>query len=212
MPRNYVRKDAYYKRAKEEGYRSRAAYKLLELNKKYRLIKKGSKVLDLGAWPGGWLQVAAEQSGPNGSVVGIDLVSIDEFMPHEIPAEVSPIILIQKDVRDEDLPAVLLASGAPNSFDVILSDMSPKLSGIRFQDVARAAELAEIAVECASRFLRRSGSLVMKVFPGEETETLVRETKGRFATLDRVCLDASRNSSTELYLVGRGSKTSPAVG
>src|SRR5262245_21603313 len=131
----YERKDALYQRAKREGYRSRAAYKLLELQKRARLLRRGQAVVDLGAWPGGWLQVAAELVGPTGKVVGIDLAAIDALPSPQVT-------VVQCDVTaPECIAQVQVALG--RSADVVLSDLAPKLTGIAPRDAARSAELAD---------------------------------------------------------------------
>jgi len=198
MPGNYKRKDQYFKQAKEEGYRSRAAYKLIELNKKYKFVKRGSKTIDLGAWPGGWLQVAARQVGPTGLVVGIDLQEIEDFADKNIK-------LIQGDVKDESNieQALTFAEGA---FDVVLSDMSPKLSGIKEVDRLSAVALAELAMQTAQQLLKMEGSIVIKVFKGNETEEFVKSARGVFRKLIRAELKSSRKTSNEFYLVGLGYK------
>ena len=142
----YQRKDAFYARAKHAGYRSRAAYKLLELAPRYKLIQRGDRVVDLGAWPGGWLQVAAELAGPKGIVIGVDLRPIDP-----LPA---PVTTITGDAR---APAVLdqIRARADGRVNVILSDMAPALSGVRDRDIAQSVELAEVAL--AARTPARRG-------------------------------------------------------
>ena len=138
MSGRYNRKDHYYKAAKEEGYRSRAAYKLVEVQKKYKLIKPGMRVLDLGCWPGGWLQVASQFAGPEGAVVGVDLVATG-YQPG------SNVKTVQGDVRSSEiLEKCITASGGV--FDAVLSDMAPKLTGIREVDENGTLECAMMAV------------------------------------------------------------------
>jgi 23S rRNA (uridine2552-2'-O)-methyltransferase len=191
----YQRKDAFYARAKAEGYRSRAAYKLVELARRYQLLKRGDHVVDLGAWPGGWLQVAADLVGPRGIVVGVDLEPINPVGR----AWVSTL------VGDASEPAVLdeLRQRCQGRVDVVLSDMSPKLSGIRDRDAARAAELSEVAVAIADQLVTPGGRLLMKVFSSAEGETLMLARRV-FSAAKLTKPEASRRESTEMYLVGTG--------
>jgi 23S rRNA (uridine2552-2'-O)-methyltransferase len=188
----YQRKDAFYARAKAEGYRSRAAYKLQELARRYPLLKRGDHVVDLGAWPGGWLQVAADLVGPRGIVVGVDLVPID-------PLPQAWVSLITGDASD---PAVLeqLRERCAGRVDVLLSDMAPKLSGVRDRDAARAAELADTAVGIAEQLVAPGGRLLMKVFSGAESEAL-QLARRVFATAKLTKPESSRKESAEMYLV-----------
>ena len=145
----YNRKDAFYKKAKKEGYRSRAAYKLLDLNRTWRFLRPGTRVIDLGSWPGGWVQVAAKAVGTSGQVMGIDLVRLD-------PLPLANVTLVQGDATDPDQQQHLLTSlGQPA--DVLLSDMAPKLSGVRESDEARATELCRTALGCSHILLKPGG-------------------------------------------------------
>lgn len=191
----YQRKDAFYARAKAEGYRSRAAYKLMDLARRYQLLKRGDHVVDLGAWPGGWLQVAADLVGPRGVVVGVDLAPID-------PLPQPWVSLIVGDAGD---PVVLeqVRERCGGRVDILLSDMAPKLSGIRDRDAARAAELAETAVAIAARLVTPGGRLVMKVFSGGESAALTL-ARGVFATAKLTKPESSRKESAEMYLIASG--------
>jgi len=196
MPGSYKRQDHLYRRAKAEGYRSRAAYKLLEIDKKYGILKHGYKILDLGSWPGGWLQVAAEKVGSSGVVVGIDLVPVDK-----LPAD--NVFLIVGAAGDEDtLREARQAAGG--QFDVVLSDMSPKLSGIPEVDSTAAVACAEAALWAAKQTLKAQGNLVIKVFKSAETETFVKNTRPLFNKLIRSKLSSTRKTSNEFYLICLG--------
>ncbi|OFV87386.1 MAG: hypothetical protein A3J75_01870, partial [Acidobacteria bacterium RBG_16_68_9] len=179
----YQRKDAFYTHARAAGYRSRAAYKLLELARRYRVVRPGDHVVDLGAWPGGWLQVAAELVGQRGRVVGVDLVPIE-------PLPSAVVSCVTGDARD---PAVRedLRRRCDGRVDVLLSDMAPKLTGVRATDTARAAELAGVAVAAAGELLQPGGRLLMKVFTGEETDRLVHVLRAQFTTVKVTRPDAS---------------------
>jgi 23S rRNA (uridine2552-2'-O)-methyltransferase len=192
----YERKDALYRRAKEEGYRSRAAYKLLELQRRLRMIRRGDAVIDLGAWPGGWLQVAAELVGPRGRVLGIDVVALATFPDPRV-------LLVQADVADHDLP-VRARDLLGRPADVVLSDMAPKLTGIAPRDAARSAELLEHAAGFAAAVLRPGGTLVMKTFGGAEGDAARATLAAVFERIRRVGLEATRKGSSELYLAAVG--------
>jgi 23S rRNA (uridine2552-2'-O)-methyltransferase len=202
---DYNRKDRFYALAKAEGYRSRAAYKLRELNDKFKFLAPGSAVLDLGSWPGGWTQIASEQVGERGLVVSIDLVELD-------PIAAANVRIVTGDVRDDaSLAAMreLLTTDRAAKFSAVISDMSPKLTGIKEADQAGSVACAELAVWVAQQLLKPGGTLVMKVFKGNETEQFYRATRGAFEKLHRVELDSTRRSSNEFYLVGQGFKSAP---
>jgi len=192
----YERKDAFYKRAKREGYRSRAAFKLAEIQRRTRVLARGQRVLDLGAWPGGWLQVAAEHVGRQGRVVGVDLAAIDALAePH--------VEVLRADVAADDLPARARALlGGPA--DVVLSDLAPKLTGIAPRDDAAAAELAEHTLRIADAVLAPGGALVAKTFGGADGEAVRRALAERFRSVRLIRLEATRKGSSELYLVATG--------
>lgn len=195
----YNRKDHLYEKAKSEGYRSRAAYKLLELDKKYSLIKPGAQVLDLGCWPGGWIQVAAEAVRRSGLVFGIDLSETEVF--DDLPQ----VQLVTGDARDEE-SLEKMRTAAPDGYSVVLSDMSPKLTGIREADQAGIVGCAELAFWLAQQILRPGGHLVMKFFKGNESETFIRSLRPHFERVARSELDATRKTSNEFYAICIGYK------
>lgn len=198
MAAQYNRKDRLYHRAKDEGLRSRAVYKLEELNKKHKLITPSSLVLDLGSWPGGWLQYISSLLGPNGRAVGIDLVQIDELNDPRI-------LCLHGDVRDEaHLESAKKFVGG--KFTSIISDMSPKLTGIKEADQAASVGLAELALHVAKANLQDGGNFVCKVFKGPDTDEFVKAARGVFNKLVRSELDSSRNTSNEFYIIGLGLK------
>lgn len=200
MPGTYDRKDYLHREAKKKAYRSRAAFKLLELNGKCGLFRRGMRVLDLGCFPGGWLQVAAGCVGASGFVVGVDLKPLEPFAAVKGEA---PIRVFTGDAGDEKIQS-RIAEALGGAAHVVLSDMSPAISGIRFRDVLRSAELVELAFSLASSFLVEGGSFVAKTFPGAESDELVRTLRPRFASFVRKHLDATRKTSTEVYFVGKG--------
>jgi len=192
----YQLKDSYYRRAKREGYRSRAAYKLLELNESFRLIQSGARVLDLGAAPGGWLQVAARIVGPSGRVVGVDHQAI-------APLGEEHVFLLQGDILQEETQRQMreLLGGQA---DCVLSDLSPRLSGIHDADVYRSVDLARTAFGIACQLLKLGGGFLVKAFIGEETAALFKSLKPFFASVHRTRSEATRKASSEIYLIGKG--------
>lgn len=191
----YQRKDVFYARAKDAGYRSRAAYKLLELARRYKLIERGDHVVDLGAWPGGWLQVAAQLTGPRGVVVGVDLQPIDRLA--------GPVATITGDAGDDSVQNEIRAR-CGGRVDVVLSDLAPKLSGVRDRDTVRSIALAELALATADRLLAPGGRLLLKLFTAPETDALVADARRRFERVKLTRPEATRRGSAELYLVCRG--------
>lgn len=181
--------DPYVQRAAREGYRSRASYKLLEIQQKDRLLRPGMTVLDLGAAPGGWSQVAARVLGHGGRVVAVDLLAMDP-----IPG----VHFIQGDIRDAALWGQAKEAMA-GPVDLILSDMAPNMSGIAAVDQARAMGLAEMALDCAEEVLRLGGALLMKVFMGAGADELRQRLRSRFGRLVVRKPDASRARSAEQY-------------
>lgn len=191
----YNRKDHLYQKAKEEGYRSRAAYKLIEVQDAYKIIKSGNSVLDIGAWPGGWTQVALNYVGDSGSVTAIDLQALD-------PIDDPRCKLIAGDARDLEQ---ILGTNEP-SFDVVVSDMSAKLTGIKEADQAAAVGCAELALYVAQQNLKQGGNFLVKVFKGGDVEGFVKSTRPMFNKLLRSELKSTRNTSNEFYVIGLGFK------
>lgn len=194
LSKEYERKDYLHQKAKEEGYRSRAAYKLIELDKRFGLLRPGVKVLDLGAWPGGWLQVAARKLRNSGLIVGIDLQKIEDIPGNNVH-------LLCGDAREEENLEKML-SLAQGRFDLIVSDMSAKLTGIREVDSAGSVGCAELALYIAERSLKQGGTLVIKLFKSNDSELFVKSMRPMFNKVKRVELDATRSSSNEFYVLG----------
>ena len=194
----YERKDRFYKKAKDTGFRSRAAFKILEINKKFRLFKPGMSVIDLGCWPGSWLQVIAREVGLTGRVIGVDL-EVMNALPEK------NVTLIRGDIRQEyTKQRLLLELGC--KVDVLVSDMAPNLTGIKFQDQFNSFELAHEAFKLCRTILKEKGSFVAKIFPGEEAETFMRDLRSSFGQLKVFSPEATRKTSDELYLVATGFK------
>jgi 23S rRNA (uridine2552-2'-O)-methyltransferase len=193
----YDRRDHYHQRAKREGFRSRAAYKLMEIQRRERLLRKGLRVVDLGCWPGGWLQVAARAVGAEGCVVGVDLAEIDP------PLDEANAIALRADLGDpEVVPRILEALGGPA--DLLLSDAAPKLTGVRPTDRARMEALLEAIESVLPALLRPGGALLLKILEGPEAQEVERRIRRRFARARALRPQASRKGSTERYLVARG--------
>lgn len=192
--------DPYVARARSEGYRSRAAFKIKEIDEKQKLFKKGMRVVDLGAAPGGWSQVAAKAVGStteNPLIVGIDYLEMDP-----IPG----VILLQKDFTEEDAPAQLIAAMGGHKADVVMSDMAWPTTGHRPTDHLRIVHLIEIAADFAIQVLNPGGSFVAKVFQGGTEHELLHMLKRHFKTTMHVKPPSSRSESAEAYLVAKGFK------
>lgn len=191
--------DPYVHAAKSKGYRSRAAFKLIELDSKFHFLKKGARILDLGAAPGGWTQVAAQRIGETGHIVAIDILEM-ESMPG--------IQIFHADLTDPDIPAQLKqALGGPA--DVVLSDMAASTTGHRATDHIRTTALLEAALDLAEDVLKPGGIFVGKAFQGGATGDLLARIKKNFDDVKHVKPPASRAESVELYLVAQGFKGRP---
>jgi len=182
--------DPFVKRARAQGYRSRAAFKLLEFIDKDKLLKPGMRVLDLGAAPGGWSQLAAEKVGPKGKVVAIDLLPVEKIQGVEI---------LQGDFREADLEGALGGKA-----DVVLSDMMPNVTGLAMVDQARAAEISLAAIELCRKVLKPEGAFLVKVFHGSAFDEVLKELRRVFQTVGVRKPAASRGESRETYLLARG--------
>ncbi|WP_178915823.1 23S rRNA (uridine(2552)-2'-O)-methyltransferase [Natronomonas gomsonensis] len=193
-----TRKDDYYNRAKQEGYRSRAAYKLKQLNEEAGLIGEGNTVVDLGAAPGGWLQVASELAGDSGTVVGVDLQRIKP---------IDGVETVRGDMTEDDTreEVVELVGEA----DVVVSDMAPNMTGEYSLDHARSVYLARMAFETSLELLAPGGDFVAKVFEGPDTDDLRADIEEEFEYVRTIHPKASRDSSSELFMVAKGRLTAP---
>ncbi len=193
------RQDPYYRAAQREGLRSRAAFKLAYLDDRFHLFPPGARVLDLGAAPGGWSLIAHERVGPRGRVVAVDLRPME-------PME--GVRVVRGRVGDPELPARI----GETRFDVVLSDMSPRISGAYATDHARSVDLVRAAFGLATRVLARDGTFVAKVFDGDLLPDVVAEVGARFRTVRRTKPPASREPSSELYLIAKGFRPSADPG
>lgn len=185
--------DPYVQRAQKEGYRSRAAFKLLEIDNRDRLLKCGMVVVDLGAAPGGWSQVAALKVGQGGKVIAVDLLPL-------IP--INNVEFIQGNFCDDGVLAQIEGKLSGKKIGLVISDMSPNISGINMTDQARAMHLAELALDFSVRNLQSNGAFLVKVFQGVGFEDYVRLMRSYFAQVVTRKPDSSRDRSNELYLLG----------
>lgn len=192
------RKDHYFKLAKESGYRSRAAFKLSQIIKSYRFVRKSDQVVDLGAAPGGWTQVLIETVGSEGYVFAIDIQPIK-------PLESSQADVIELDIASTSA-IEYLNKKLPEHVDVVVSDISPDVSGIWDLDHYRQIHLAKISFQITKRFLKFGGNFLIKVFQGNELEDFIKEFKKYFRQTRIIKPKATRTSSSELYLLGLGFK------
>jgi len=186
--------DPYVARAKREGYRSRAAFKLIEIDEKYHILKPGQRIVDLGAAPGGWSQIAAKKIGPKGKVVGIDLLPIDPMPGVEF---------IQLDFLDESAPGKLIEMLGGQA-DIVMSDMAANTTGHKKTDHLRIIGLAEAAIYFAREVLAPGGVFLAKVFQGGTENQLLADLKRDFAVVRHVKPAASRADSAELYVLATG--------
>jgi 23S rRNA (uridine2552-2'-O)-methyltransferase len=186
--------DRYVQQARQEGYRSRAAYKLMELAQQDRLIRPGMTIVDLGAAPGGWSQVASELTGPKGNVIAVDIL--------DMPA-VPGVTFIRGDFREDATLQALEEALAGQRVDLVVSDMAPNISGIGVVDQARAAHLAELALEFALKWLKPGGNLLVKTFQGEAYNELRGALRRHFRQVLTRKPGASRSRSSEIYLLAK---------
>ena len=187
--------DPFVKRARKEGYRSRAAYKLTEIVERDRLIRPGMTVVELGAAPGGWCQFVSTLVGPKGRVVALDLLEM---------APIPGVTFIRGDLREDAPRQALEQALGGRQADLVLSDMAPNISGVAATDQARAAELAELALAFAERHLKPGGSVLVKAFHGAGIDEVRRRMAAAFETVSVRKPRASRDRSSEFYLLARG--------
>jgi len=196
-------KDEYYNRAKQQGYRARSAYKLKQLDRELELLPYGATVVDLGAAPGGWMQVAAEEVGNTGRVIGVDLQRIDDIT--DKPATVETV---RGDMTEDDTKAEV-REVAGGDVDVVVSDMAPNMTGEYNLDQARSIYLAQQALATARDLLEPGGHFVVKVFEGQDFDDFVDDVRESFSFVNVTSPDASRESSSELYVVGKNYVDAP---
>ncbi|MFA5631050.1 MAG: 23S rRNA (uridine(2552)-2'-O)-methyltransferase RlmE [Porticoccaceae bacterium] len=190
-------KDPYVQRSRAEGYRSRASYKLIELDKKDRLFRPGMTVLDLGAAPGGWTQVAAEKVGDKGRVIASDILPMDA---------VAGVDFVLGDFTEESVFQEILDVLGDGQADLVISDMAPNMSGMKAVDQPRAMYLVELAADMAAQILKPGGVFVAKVFQGEGFDAFLVDLKRAYRSVAIRKPDASRARSREIYVVAKGFK------
>lgn len=201
MPKSWIRqrkRDYYYRKAKEEKFRSRAAYKLLQAVKKYKFMKRGDIVVDLGAAPGGWIQAARKIVGEEGFILGVDIKPIEPF-------EEENILTIVADITDPKTPENI-RNLLPELADVVISDVSPKISGIWEVDHARQIDLALNSMKIACEVLKPKGNFFVKIFEGDLTRDFIAKLKENFSAVKLVKPKASRAKSSEIYILALGLK------
>ncbi|SEO71313.1 23S rRNA (uridine(2552)-2'-O)-methyltransferase RlmE [Aquisalimonas asiatica] len=189
--------DNWVKAAQKQGYRSRAAFKLLEIQEKDRIIRPGMRVVDLGAAPGGWSQVAGEILDGNGKAVALDILPMDALRD---------VIVLQADFTTDEGLAVLQEAVGDGPVDLVMSDMAPNLSGMNAVDQPRAMHLAELALEFARGHLKPGGDFLVKTFQGEGFDAYLKELRGGFGRVMTRKPSASRDRSREVYLLARESR------
>ena len=189
--------DPYVQRAQKDGYRARAAYKLLEINEKYKLIKNGTVLADLGSAPGSWSQIAVKLAGKEGKVFALDILPMDAL---------DGVDFIQGDFREESVLAQFENLLGNRPLDLVICDMAPNMSGNAVMDQARSFYLCELALAFAQNHLKTGGNFLVKVFQGSGYQEYMAAMKTVFATVQTRKPDASRNRSSEIYLLGKNKR------
>ncbi|MCL4115632.1 UNVERIFIED_CONTAM: hypothetical protein GTU68_056383 [Idotea baltica] len=187
--------DPYVKRAQKEGYRSRASYKLLEIQERDHILKQGMTVIDLGSAPGGWSQVASRLIGGKGNLLASDILPMDS---------IGDVTFVQGDFTEDEVFYKLLAYADNLPVDLVISDMAPNMSGVKVADQARAMYLCELALDFAQRVLKKEGSLLIKVFQGEGFDLYYKQISQMFSKVQTRKPLSSRGRSREQYLLARG--------
>ncbi len=196
MPKPYQPNDKWARKAKEEGLRARSAYKLQELNERFHMLKTGITVLDCGAAPGSWLQVASQCVGPKGRVIGVDRTPIEPIADN--------VHTIQADILEHETLAKELAALGVKKVHVVLSDLAPNTSGVRDVDQWRSVELNQAVMALADQFLMKGGTCVMKLLRGADFDEFLQEVHRHFSTVKVNRVAATRDRSNEVYIVGLG--------
>lgn len=198
MPKRYTPNDKWSQRAASEGYRARSVYKLMELHDRFRLLKPGMTVLDCGAAPGSWLQFASEIVGVKGRVIGIDRQAIEPVAEN--------VITMEADITDVETVGKELQKLGLETVDIVLSDLAPNTSGIRDVDQWKSIELSEAVIALAETFLKPGGTCVLKVLRGADFDEFLREKKRQWKNVKIAHAHASRDRSTEVYMLLQGHK------
>lgn len=191
---SYNPKDHYFKKAKEQNYAARSVFKLEEIDQKFKIVHPKQKVLDCGASPGSWSQYCSKKIGPEGRILGIDL--------SPVKVKLTNAVFIQADLRDMNLAQTMKDNGFDPIFDLVISDMAPKTTGIRITDQARSFDLCELALNLAKQYLKKDGTFVCKLFHSDDFTTLRELIKKEFGRVEIVKPDSTRKISKEIFLVG----------
>jgi 23S rRNA (uridine2552-2'-O)-methyltransferase len=189
----YNPKDYFFHKAKKENFAARSVFKLEEIDQRFQIIKPGWKILDLGAAPGSWTQYSSKKVGPKGRILAIDLQAIKLTLPNAV--------FVQADLRDLQLEKLLVETGVQPPFDLVLSDMAPKTTGVRITDQARSLELCELALETAKRFLRPGGNFVCKLFHSDEFEGFRDQLRSEFQRIELLRPKSTRKESKEIFFI-----------
>ncbi|MCU0072977.1 23S rRNA (uridine(2552)-2'-O)-methyltransferase RlmE [Pseudomonas koreensis] len=187
--------DPYVKQAQKDGYRSRASYKLLEVQEKYKLIRAGMSVVDLGAAPGGWSQVTSRLIGGQGRLIASDILEMDS---------IPDVTFIQGDFTQDEVLAQILEAVGNSQVDLVISDMAPNMSGTPEVDMPKAMFLCELALDLAERILKPGGNFLIKIFQGEGFDTYLKDARKKFDKIQMIKPDSSRGSSREQYMLAWG--------
>ncbi len=187
--------DPYVKQAQKDGYRSRASYKLLEIREKYKLIRPGMSVVDLGAAPGGWSQVTSRLIGGQGRLIASDILEMDG---------IPDVTFIQGDFTEDSVLAQILEAVGNSQVDLVISDMAPNMSGTPEVDMPKAMFLCELALDLAERILKPGGNFVIKIFQGEGFDVYLKDARKKFDKIQMIKPDSSRGSSREQYMLAWG--------
>ena len=187
--------DPYVKQAQKDGYRSRASYKLLEVQEKYKLIRPGMSVVDLGAAPGGWSQVTSRLIGGQGRLIASDILEMDS---------IPDVTFIQGDFTEDEVLARILEAVGNSQVDLVISDMAPNMSGTPEVDMPKAMFLCELALDLAERILKPGGNFVIKIFQGEGFDVYLKDARKKFDKIQMIKPDSSRGTSREQYMLAWG--------
>ncbi|MFZ9594485.1 MAG: RlmE family RNA methyltransferase [Bdellovibrionia bacterium] len=200
----YDPRDYYFLQAKKENYVARSIFKLKEIDERFKVFKPAQKMLDLGAAPGSWSQYASERIGPKGRLLGVDLQAIELTLPNAY--------FFQGDLRELSLEKLFEQTSISPPFDVVLSDMAPKTTGIRVTDQARSLELCQKAFSCAELFLKPKGTFICKLFHSDEFEGLRKQLRAQFARIEVLRPKSTRKESKEIFFIALqylGNKKTP---
>ncbi len=195
MPKPYIPNDRLAKTARDEGYRARSVYKLKELNRKFRLLKLNQQVLDVGAFPGSWLQYVSSEIGSKGQVIGIDLKQIGFIAPN--------VKTFVGNINDIDVIKEKIAKFNLHDFDLIIADMAPNTTGMKYHDQSASLELNISLFKLAKNFLKPGGTVVSKIFQSEQVYSFLTQLKNDYKKVEITTVSASRDRSTEMYIVAQ---------